>query len=349
MRPEDKQKVLDDLCGYPDKSCDMGRNFRILRPANKKFNYNSTQWTAWQYHREMKNLKSVIKQETDPQLITKYFQTIINKLGDEFSNNKYPGLQLAVKTANRNNITVIITNLIPDISRQLEKISKGEDEKNVIINLADGIENCVKSLKNIIIIDKYQIIRFDNRYNFPWPANKQCDFAQSTCYNICNNSNLNKQEKIKEIIEIYNVLVKTMQQCSGFVSNLTKNVTFSEYAEGLDKSVPLIYKCLSEIKNKTSDFSRYPLNTFLDSRYRPDQYSWKKRAQFEDVRESVNKYCQMSLPSERERTKLIIEKIMSFVRNVKADAGQSTNTVDWIKKLGFAKPEISETNNFKII
>jgi len=330
-----KQGFLDALRGYPEKTCNMpGFLSRLRGKINARFKLNSSQWIAWQYYGEVKNLESVIKKEKDPQLITKYFQTIIKKLDDEFPDDKYPGLQLAIKTANRNNITVIITNLIPYISSQLEEIAKGEEEKNMIINLADGIDSCVKSLKDKLIIDNYQIIQFNRINSIPWPANKQCEFARSTCNDICTYSNLNKQKKIKKIVDIYNVLVKTMRECSYFVTNRPNYVTFSMYADGLDKSIPLIYKCLSEINKKYYSFPQYSLSSFLSTKYRPDRKFWKERAQFDDLNVALTKYYYIYLSSEQQRKKLIIEKLMSFVRSVKADAGQSTNTVDWIVKFG---------------
>ncbi len=342
VRQKDKQKVLEALSSYPEITCNMPRFLRKVK-LNINIKINSTQWTAWQYHGEMKKLESVIKNEKDPQLIAKYFQTIINKLGGEYSlqNEKYPGLKLAINTIDRSNTTVIMTNLIPYISQQLDEIARGEEEENLIINLADGIDNCVEALKNKLIIYGNSTIRFNNfnNYNneFPWPGNKQCEFANSICHNLCDDSNLTKEEKTRKMLEVYNALTKTMRESSGFVPKRARDVTFLEFAEGLDKSVPLIYKCLSETKNIPNYFS----STFFDNEYRPKPYLWKELAQFNDLRERVNKYYQISLSSNRERIKLIIEKIMSFVRNVKADSSLSTNTVDWIKKLELDKPEIS--------
>ena len=347
-----KHGILDALRGYPEKICNMpGFLSRLRGKINARFKLNSSQWIAWQYYGEIKNLESVIKKEKDPQLITKYFQTIIKKLDDEFPDEKYPGLQLAIKTANRNNMTVIITNLIPYISSQLDEIAKGKEEKNAIINLADGIDSCVKSLKDKMLIDNYQIIQFSRDHSLPWPANRQCDFAQSTCYDICNYSNLNKQEKAKKIVGVYNVLIKTMRECSYFATNRPNYVTFLDFADGLDKSVPLIYKCLSELNKKYYNYAQYSLSSFLVSKYRPDRQFWKERAQFDDLRDTINKYYYIYLSSEQQRIKLIIEKLMSFVHSVKADAGQLTGkspnpsetlrtslyergSVDWIVKFG---------------
>jgi|GEM_PF-2832002 len=113
------------------------------------------------------------------------------------------------------------------------------------------------------------------------------------------------------------------------------NSMLENYIYFIDDWIPLAFEA-----EKTE--LKYTLNTIIN--INDYKFDWQSKARIKLAKGNINSY--IKLP-ERERLRKTIETFVELNRGLRKDAGLSTNTVDWVKKLGLDKPDVGEIYRVK--
>jgi len=74
------------------------------------------------------------------------------------------------------------------------------------------------------------------------------------------------------------------------------------------------------------------------------KFDWQAKARMKLAKNQISSYNKLP---KRERIRKTVETFVELERGLRKDAGLSTNTVDWVKKLGLDKPDVGEIYRVK--